>query len=228
MSGRIRVALVEDNGGLRASLLAVLEAAEDVECAGAWATAEEALEALPASGAEVVLMDINLPGISGVEAVRRLKPAMPELNVIMLTVYDDSERIFGALQAGATGYLLKRTPADELLEAIREVRGGGAPMSSHIARQVVASFRRPAPAELAAEAGLSGREEEVLRRVARGLVNKEIADELGIATETVRQHLKNIYGKLHVRSRTEAAMTVFGREKGNDPDGGWKGAGGGA
>ncbi|RYD25852.1 MAG: response regulator transcription factor, partial [Verrucomicrobiaceae bacterium] len=144
----------------------------------------------------------------GVDCVARLRELMPEVRVVMLTVYDNSSHIFKALENGASGYLLKRTPPAELLRSIADVRHGGAPMNSHIARLVVQSFHRrgasPRPAE-----NLTPREEEILRLVAKGLINKEIAEELGIALETVRQHLKNCYSKLHVRTRTEAAMRLL-------------------
>jgi len=150
-------------------------------------------------------MDIHLPGMSGVECVRRLKSQAAEVQVVMLTVYDDSERIFQALQMGASGYLLKRSTTDEILRALEEVHRGGAPMSSYIARKVVQSFRRQGPSDRPAE-NLSKRETDVLTYVSRGYTNKEIADALGLSAETVRGYLKTIYSKLQVRSRTEAAM----------------------
>ena len=177
-------------------------------CAGTFPDAETALAGLPAITPDVVLMDIQLPQMSGVECVARLMPLLPSVKVVMLTAYDDSDHIFQALQNGANGYLLKRTPPAELLRSIADVHSGGAPMNSHIARLVVQSFHRrgssPRPSE-----NLTPREDEVLRLVARGLVNKEIADELSISTETVRGYLKSIYTKLHVRSRTEAAMKYY-------------------
>lgn len=208
MSSPIRVALVEDHAPLRNQLAQWIGEAPGFECVGAFADAEAALTGLPAAAPDVVLMDIQLPKMSGVECVARLKDRLPDVPVVMLTAYDDSETIFQALENGASGYLLKRTPPAELLRSIRDVRTGGAPMNSHIARLVVQSFHRrgssPRPAE-----NLTAREEEVLRLVAQGFINKEIADTLGISLETVRQHLKNCYAKLHVRTRTEAAMKVF-------------------
>jgi DNA-binding NarL/FixJ family response regulator len=150
-------------------------------------------------------MDINLPGISGVECVRQLKARFPDLHVVMLTVYDDSERIFQALQMGASGYLLKRSTTAEILHAIEDVHSGGAPMSSYIARKVVQSFRQQGASDQPTE-NLSKRETDVLEYVSRGYSNKEIADALGLKAETVRGYLKTIYTKLHVRSRTEAAL----------------------
>jgi DNA-binding NarL/FixJ family response regulator len=204
----IRVALVEDHALLRRQLAQLVNEAEGFVCVGAYADAESALAGLPAAVPDVVLMDIQLSKMSGVECVARLRERLPETRVVMLTAYDDSDSIFQALENGASGYLLKRTPPAELLRSIQDVQNGGAPMNSHIARLVVQSFHRrgssPRPAE-----NLTAREEEVLRLVAQGYINKEIADTLGISLETVRQHLKNCYAKLHVRTRTEAAMKVF-------------------
>jgi DNA-binding NarL/FixJ family response regulator len=208
MKSPIRVAIVEDNARLRQQFVRLLGESPGFISCGVYPDAESALKGLPASPADVVLMDIQLPRMSGVECVGRLKMQMPNLDVVMLTVYDDSELIFRALENGATGYLLKRTPPAEILRAIEEVQRGGAPMSGHIARMVVQSMQRRGPSPHAVE-NLSPREEEVLRLVSKGLVNKEIADELGIALETVRGYLKSIYSKLHVRSRTEAAMKYY-------------------
>ena len=204
----IRVALVEDNTRLREQLAQFIAAAPGFACVGACADAATALATLPAVAPEVVLMDIRLPGMSGVECVARLKARLPGVKVVMLTAYDDSETIFQALENGASGYLLKRTPPADLLRSIQEVQNGGAPMNSHIARLVVQSFHRRGSSPRSCE-NLTTREEEVLRLVAQGFINKEIAESLGISLETVRQHLKNCYAKLHVRTRTEAAMKVF-------------------
>lgn len=208
MKSEIRVALVEDNAELRRQLEPVLTQAPGFQCTGVFADAESALQTLPGNPPDVVLMDIQLPRMSGVECVARLKKLLPAVNVVMFTVYDDSERIFQALENGASGYLLKRTPPAELLKAIEEVYRGGSPMSGHIARLVVQSFHRRGPSPRPAE-NLTPREEEVLRLVAQGFINKEIAEQLSVSLETVRQHLKNIYAKLHVRGRTEAAMKYF-------------------
>jgi len=209
MNTPIRVALVEDNARLRQQLSDFIGDSAGFRCVGAFANAENALLGLPDTEADVVLMDIELPRMSGVECVARLRSLMPGARVVMLTVYDNSQHIFRALENGASGYLLKRTPPAELLRSIEEVHGGGAPMNSHIARLVVQSFHKRGPSPSPAE-NLTPREEEVLRLVAKGLINKEIADQLGIALETVRQHLKNCYAKLHVRTRTEAAMRMRG------------------
>ena len=205
MSKPIRVALVEDNAKLRRQLESLIANATGFECAGAFPDAESALKGLPEIAPDVVLMDIQLPKMSGVECVARLTNATPDVKVVMLTAYDDSDHIFQALQNGASGYLLKRTPPDELLRSIADVQSGGAPMNSHIARLVVQSFHRRGPSSRQTE-NLTPREEEVLRLVSQGYINKEIADQLGVGVETVRQHLKNCYAKLHVRTRTEAAM----------------------
>lgn len=200
----IRVALVEDDPGTRAGLAALLDAAEGFACAGAFESVEAALARFD-GGADVVLMDINLPMASGIEGARLLRDRHPALPIVMLTVYDDPERIFAALQAGATGYLLKRTPSDQLLAALADVHRGGAPMSSAIARKVVQSFHAPAPATRA-DADLSPREREVLHYLAQGYRYREIAEALFISHETVRTHIRSIYDKLHVRSRTEAVV----------------------
>lgn len=208
MSKPIQVAIVEDNARLRTQLEKLIAAAEGFACAAAFPDGESALKGMAAAAPDVVLMDIQLPKMSGVECVARLKDTLPDLKVVMLTAYDDSDLIFRALENGASGYLLKRTLPDELLRSIADVQNGGAPMSGHIARMVVQSFQRRGASPKAAE-NLTTREDEVLRLVAKGMVNKEIADQLGVSLETVRGHLKNIYMKLHVRSRTEAAMKYF-------------------
>jgi DNA-binding NarL/FixJ family response regulator len=200
-----RVAIVEDDSGLRDRLQNILKSASGVCCVGTYGSAEKALEGMVAVQPDVILMDINLPGISGIECVARLRNDLPAVHVIMLTVYEDSERIFQALQAGADGYLVKSSPTDVLLRAIEDVHQGGAPMSSHIARKVVRQFRQndPGPAKDEPE-GLAPREREVLNLLASGFVYKEIADQLGIGTETVKTYVKNICKKLHVRNRLEA------------------------
>jgi DNA-binding NarL/FixJ family response regulator len=204
----LRVALVEDDPGIRAGLRAVLDAADGFVCVAAFGSVEEMLAQFDGE-ADVMLMDINLPMLSGIEGVPLLKGRHPALPIVMLTVYDDAERIFAALKAGATGYLLKRTPPDQLLAALADVHRGGAPMSASIARKVVDSFHAPTP-EAPSGLALSPREQEVLHYLAQGYRYKEIAEALFISPETVRSHLRSIYDKLHVRSRTEAVVKYLG------------------
>lgn len=203
------IAIVEDNPGLGESLRAVAESTPDCRCIGLWQSGEAALKDLPAAKPDVVLMDIHLPGITGIETTARLKTKLPEVLVMMVTVYRDHDKIFEALKAGASGYLLKRSSPAEVRQAILDLRNGGAPMSAEIARRVVEAFHKPAmPDGKAVVEGtqLTKRETEILELLSGGLANKEIADQLGLSTETVRVHLKHIYDKLHVRSRTEAAI----------------------
>ena len=206
----ITVSIVEDNDQLRATLVRLINRAEGFRCLSDYANAEAALEGLPQERPEVVLMDINLPGMNGVECVRRLKQIAPTTQVVMLTAYEDTENIFNALASGASGYLLKRTPRAELLDSIREVQGGGSPMTAHIARMVVQSFRKAAPSAQSAE-NLSGREREVLDCLSQGFLYKEIAEKLGISYETVHTYIRRVYEKLQVRTRTEAVAKFLQR-----------------
>lgn len=206
----ITVSIVEDNEQLRGTLARVLNRAEGFRCLSQYGDAESALQGLPRDRPEVVLMDINLPGLNGVECVRQLKQAMPGMLVIMLTVYEDTENIFNALAAGASGYLLKRTTSAELLEAIREVQRGGSPMTTHIARKVVQSFQKAGPSPQPTE-NLSQREQEVLDCLSQGFLYKEIAEKLGISYETVHTYIRRIYEKLQVRTRTEAVAKFLRR-----------------
>jgi DNA-binding NarL/FixJ family response regulator len=199
------VAIVEDHPLTRENLARLVRSSPGLECVGLYPSAEAALEGLPKKPANVILMDINLPKMSGVECASRAKTLLPSVQIVMLTVYDDTDKVFQALQNGATGYLLKRSRPEEIIHAIEEVLRGGAPMSSFIARKVVQSFQRALPVADAGE-GLSRRETEVLALVAKGYANKEVAEALGLSFETVRSYLKTIYSKLHVRSRTEAAL----------------------
>ena len=200
---QIKVAIVEDSAGVRENWAKLINSAPGFACVNTCASGEEALKRLTIAQPDVVLMDIRLPGISGIECTARLKLMMPKVQILMLTVYGEDNLVLDALQSGASGYLLKRTTPTELLEAITEVRRGGAPMTSEIARKVVESFRRPAPSA-PADCGLSQREEEILAQLSQGYSNKEIAERLRISFDTVRTHLKHVYEKLHVRSRTEA------------------------
>ncbi len=201
-----QVAIVEDNAALGNGLRKLVESADDFRCVGVWTSAEEALKKIEAFMPQVILMDINLPGMSGIEATARIKRHLPEIQVIMVTVYRDHDQIFAALKAGASGYLLKRSTPDEVRQAIRDVRSGGAPMSAEIARRVVEAFHQPVAKPVADEVKLSRRETEILEYLSKGMANKEIADRLEISVETVRVHLRRVYEKLHVHSRTEAAM----------------------
>jgi DNA-binding NarL/FixJ family response regulator len=200
---RKTVVIVEDDRGLREQLLAILESAQDLKCLGAFASGEEAVPKILDKRPDVVLMDIKLPGMSGIQCVADIKKAAPEMQIIMVTVYEDSERIFRALKAGANGYLVKSSPPERLIEAIRDAYTGGAPMSSHIARKVVQHFHLLGPSVQESE-NLSPREREVLDLLAMGFIYKEIGSKLNIGTETVRTYVKNICQKMHVRSRLEA------------------------
>ena len=192
----------------------VLNRAEGFHCVSDYGNAEDALKDLPNVKPEVVLMDINLPGMNGVECVRQLKQLLPTVQVMMLTVYEDTENIFNALAVGASGYMLKRTPQAQLLDAIRDVHRGGSPMTTHIARLVVQSFQKPAAAKPPGGGDLSElseREQQVLDLLAQGLIYKEIADKLQIGYETVHTYIRRIYEKLQVRTRTEAVAKFLKR-----------------
>jgi DNA-binding NarL/FixJ family response regulator len=206
----VTVSIVEDNEQLRGTLARVISRAEGFRCLSQFGDAESALEGLPKEPPDVVLMDINLPGMNGVECVRHLKQTAPQILVVMLTVYEDTENIFNALAAGAAGYLLKRTKSSELLEAIREVQRGGSPMTTHIARKVTQSFQRAGPSLQPTE-NLSEREQEVLDCLSQGFLYKEIAEKLGISYETVHTYIRRIYEKLQVRTRTEAVAKFLKR-----------------
>src|SRR5436309_4677461 len=198
----IRVAIVEDDRAVRYILAVLINAAPGFSCVASCVSTEEAWQRLPAFTPDVILMDIHLPGRSGIAGVARLKTLLPQTQVIMLTIEEDSEKVFESMKAGATGYLVKHVSPQEILEAVAEVHRGGAPMSSHIARKVVTAFRQPTVV-VSEEAHLTTREEEVLRLLAKGRRSKEIADELGMGSGTVNTHVRHIYEKLHVRSRAE-------------------------
>ncbi len=203
----IRVSIVEDDARVRDGFSRLVDQSPGFSCVSQHGSAEDALRDLPEVRPHVVLMDINLPGINGVECVRSLKTRLPEAQVVMLTVYEDTDLIFGALAAGASGYLLKRTPPEELLRGIRDVHRGGSPMTSQIARKVVQSFQP----EDAAEDALSPREREVLDYLSRGYLYKEIAATLAISYDTVHTYIRRVYEKLQVHSRTEAVAKHLGR-----------------
>lgn len=202
-SPKLSLSIVEDDADVRSILAEWVAREEGMECRQAFACAEEALPSFAAGAPDVALIDINLPGMSGIEFVRRMKPTLPGTQFVMLTVYEDSAHIFDALSAGASGYLQKRTSRAALLTAVREVHAGGSPMTSNIARLVVESFQKPVPKETAAE-GLSRRESEVLALIARGYLYKEVAESIGISLPTVKTYIRRICEKLHVRSRAQA------------------------
>lgn len=203
-SNMISVAIVEDNAGIRRNLERLIAETPGLRCLCACDCGEDALREIPRLQPDVVLMDLHLPNLCGVECTARLKELLPALQIIILTVYDDTETVFQALRAGACGYLLKRSAPEKILSAITEVRQGGAPMTSEIARKLVETFREP-PLPHAADLHLTRREEEILELLSQGFTNKEIAQRVSLSYDTVRWHLKEIYRKLHVRSRTEAA-----------------------
>lgn len=202
-----RIALVEDKPDIRESWSRLIASFEDFSCVCVCSSGEEALRLIPAAQPDVVLMDIFLPRMSGIECTSRLKALLPKTQILILTAVDDDEMVFLALEAGADGYLLKRTKPADLRAALLDVRTGGAPMTSEIARRVVESFRRKTRNR--DEVGLTAREEEILVLLSKGYSNKEIADRLNLGVETVRTHLKHIYEKMHVRSRTEAVARYY-------------------
>lgn len=210
----ITVCIVDDVSELRQALEEIVSSADGYKCIGTMSNAAEALTKVPILKPDVVLMDINLGvGESGIDCVRELKPSLPATNFMMCTVYEDDEKIFEALSAGASGYILKKTEPPKLLEAIKELHEGGAPMSSQIARKVVFAFRdKPvSSAHVSAIEQLSHREKQILEQLSRGLMYKEIASVLFISPETVRKHVYHIYEKLHVTNRVEAVNKFFGR-----------------
>jgi DNA-binding NarL/FixJ family response regulator len=199
----IAVSIIEDDASAREIIAEWIRRAQSFRFISQYGDAESAIVQLPSDKPDVVLMDINLPGMSGIECVRRLKPVLPDTQFVMVTVYEDADHIFNALAAGASGYLLKQTTRDDLLAALRDVHAGGSPMTSNIARKVVQSFQRPG-SQTDESANLSPREREVLELLARGFLYKEISATLGISTPTVNTYIRRIYEKLHVRSRAQA------------------------
>lgn len=204
----ISVSIIDDEAQLRDSISAFLNDSPGFRCVSSYGSGEEALRRLPADNPDVVLMDINMEGMNGIECARRLKAAVPQIQIMMLTVYQDTKQIYEALSAGATGYLLKRLTPEKLLEAIKEVYDGGGPMSGPIARKVIASFQKiKGDKELS---NLTAREQAVLDRLAKGITYKQIAGELNVSLATIRTHIRHIYEKLHVHSRTEAVVRYLG------------------
>ena len=212
----ITVCIVDDNKDIRSALEQIIIMSDGYRLLGRFSSSEEAIEKIPALSPQVVLMDINLGGMSGIECVRQLKPMHPDILYMMCTVYEEDEKIFEALSAGANGYILKKTAPGKLLEAIRELSEGGAPMSSQIARKVVTAFRGKSVTDGPVQEDksiniLSSREREILEHLSKGLLYKEIANNLFISPETVRKHVYHIYEKLHVNNRVEAVNKYFGR-----------------
>ena len=202
----LKVALVEDQPKTRQSWSKLIDGFPDFLCVCTCATAEEALRTIPPAHPDIVLMDIFLPRMSGIECTARLKELLPETQIIILTAMDDQELVFMALEAGADGYLLKRTKPSELRSALLNVANGGVPMTSQIARRVIESFRRKSKKAIDDSARLTTREEQILLQLSQGYSNKQIADKLGVSIDTVCSHLKHVFGKLHVSSRTEAVV----------------------
>lgn len=206
----IRVAIVEDKDEIREGLAALIDGSPGYRCIATYPNAERALAQIPQLQPDVVLMDIQLPKMSGIECVVKLKEQHPDLQIMMLTVYEDDDNVFKSIVAGASGYVLKKTPPSELLDAISDLHNGGSPMSDRIARKVVQAFQQMGKSSKEVE-NLTQRESEILSYVAKGYQDKEIAEKFFRSPETVRTHLRNIYKKLHVRSRTEAAMKYIHR-----------------
>jgi DNA-binding NarL/FixJ family response regulator len=206
----INVSIVEDNRGTRNTLSSLLKKSGGIHCVSVHETGEEALQGIPKHKPSVVLMDINLPGMSGIECVVRLKQVLPETEILMITAYEDPELIFDSLRAGASGYLLKTMPLTEVLDAIHQITKGGVPMSASVARRLIRYFNEPPKSDPDVET-LSAREREILDYLAQGFYDKDISDKLGITIGTVRNHLQRMYRKLHVRSRTEAVLKYLGK-----------------
>jgi DNA-binding NarL/FixJ family response regulator len=204
----IKVAIVEDIKDIREGLQLLINSNTAFSCTHTYSTAEDALLNLPNTSPDVILMDIHLPGINGIEAIKKLKPQLPSVQFIMSTVYEDDENIFESLKAGATGYLLKKTSPDKILEAITEVYNGGSPMSAQIARKVIGVFQKKNPIDETAD--LTPKEKEILKALSKGLRYKEIASEMEISMDTVRTHVRHIYEKLQVQSRMDAINKVYG------------------
>jgi DNA-binding NarL/FixJ family response regulator len=208
----IRVAIVEDNASVRGSLALILNGSPGFKCVCACESAEEAWRRIPREEPDIILMDINLPGRSGIDCVRQLAGQLPRSLVIMLTIEEDSRRVFESLEAGATGYLVKNVPPTRILAAIEDAHRGGSPMSSQIARMLVQSFHRRGPSRRQEE-NLTAREEGILELISKGFRSKEVAESLNISTQTVETHLRNIYHKLHVRSRAAAVARFLQRDE---------------
>ncbi|HMG68634.1 MAG TPA: response regulator transcription factor [Chitinophagaceae bacterium] len=206
----ISLSIVEDLDEVREGLKQFISLSPEFKVLDTFKTGEEALEAIPKLKPDIVIMDINLPGMNGIDCIRNMKDKVPQTQFMMFTVYENDEKVFEALKAGASGYLLKNTGLIQMIEALKELHTGGSPMSANIARKLVTVFREQEKKSIPIEA-LSNRENEILQLLSKGLLYKEIADKLSIAVSTVRQHIHNIYEKLHVQNRTEAINKAFGK-----------------
>jgi two-component system, NarL family, response regulator LiaR len=207
----ITVCIVEDNKNIRESLKIIIDDAADCGCVGVFENGEDAVAGIPELQPDIVLMDIGLPGISGIDCVRQLKPLCPGVQFMICTVYDEDEKIFDALAAGANSYILKRSDSDTLINSIRDLQNGGSPMSSDIARKIVRQFQKELPSQKE-DYHLTEREKEILELLAKGLTYQQAADKIFISGKTIKKHVYNIYEKLHVSSRTEAVNKYYGRE----------------
>jgi DNA-binding NarL/FixJ family response regulator len=210
MNKLISICLIEDIEEIRLTVKQLLDNSKEFVCLGDFENAEDAIDKLPELKPDIALVDINLPGINGIEFIRRVKSKIPNIQFMMFTIYEESEQVFDALAAGANGYLLKKTPQSKILESLKELYEGGSPMSMQIARKVVNVFRKSMQGHDSLEQ-VSPREKEVLQLLARGYLYKEIGDKLNISTGTVRQHIHKIYDKLHVQNRTEAVNKFYGK-----------------
>jgi DNA-binding NarL/FixJ family response regulator len=206
----IKVCLVEDSKEVREGMVSLLTLDERFEVLAAYTDAETATDQLPSWNADIIIMDINLPGMSGIDCIRKVKKACPNSQFIMFTIYENDEKVFEALEAGANGYLLKKTSLARITDSLIELHEGGAPMSTQIARKIIDRMRHPESS--GGTANLSPRENEILQLLSKGLLYKEISDSLNISTGTVRQHIHRIYEKLHVQNRTEAINKAFGNK----------------
>lgn len=207
---KINVAIVEDNNEIRTGLMMIVNTTDELECRQTFTNAEDAIRILPLSCPDIVLMDIDLPGINGIEAIKKLKEQCKNTLYMILTVYEDDDKIFNSLKAGASGYMLKKTPPNQLVDALKDLANGGSPMNTQIARKVVESFQQHRQKKLSNTEELTRREIELLELLSKGYRYKEIADKLFISQDTVRTHIRNIYLKLQVNSKIEAINKVFG------------------
>jgi len=211
MKNPISISIVEDMADVRQKVKHIIDESEEFICLSTYGNGENAVEELPKLKPDIVLMDINLPGMSGIDCITKIKKKSPQIQFMMFTIYENSEKVYEALAAGASGYLLKKTPSDKILEALKELHEGGAPMSAQIARKVVSFFQKEK--NISNENfQLSKREKEVLSLLSKGFLYKEISDQLFISPGTVRQHIHNIYEKLHVQNRMEAINKFYGRQ----------------